>query len=236
MKPSNDLLSEIEKAVLEMAPGRIETIFNSKKITSISDDDLLTALTRGLHTARKRLGTATASVAEFLLSIDAMQEGLKYLTSFSSNDTNKPCVVIGVIQGDVHDLGANIVAGVMETMGYRIHNLGIGTGPDHFIQALKDADASILGLSSMMSTTIEEMKVTIERCRQELPEVKIIVGGAALDEDLAKKLGADAYSASAVELPDTMEKIEQLIHPDGFRNRKYMDYGRKVQMIEPESP
>ncbi len=236
MPTSHSILKDLEQAVIETNPDRVDTLFKSNEIKSISDEELLAALTRGLSASREKLGNASTCVAEFLLSIDAMRKGISYLTDLSSEEKDKRRAVIGVIQGDVHDLGANIIAGVMEALGYNIKNIGIATGPEQFIQALKEFDASILGLSSMMSTTLTDMKETIKKCKQELPEVMIIVGGAALDDDLARSLGAHGYSASAVELPEVLDSIERLIHSDGNKSRKYMDYNRKIQMIETESP
>ena len=159
MIKSNTILQELEKAVYDMAPEQVENLFLSGKTASFSDSDLVSALSRGLDAARTKLGNATSSVAEFLLSIDALKRGLHYLTAQASTDKNKPRVVIAVVHGDVHDLGANIIAGVLEAMGYEIKNLGISQGAEHIIHTVKAYDAQILGLSSMMSTTKEPILV-----------------------------------------------------------------------------
>lgn len=234
MTSSHPILQQLEQAVFSKDPDQVDRLFEDEAITHIEHALILKALTQGLDQARTALGAMTESVAEFLLSVDAMRRGFSHLKRFAPVGQTRPRAVIGVIQGDVHDLGVSIIGGVMEALGYEVRELGQDTSTDRFLEELKAFDASILGLSSMMSTTLADMKETITRCRRELPEVKIIVGGACLDENLAKAIGSDGYAESAVHLPQTLETIEQMFGPKGSPRRKYTDYERKVQVVESE--
>ncbi|MBU0992412.1 MAG: cobalamin-dependent protein [Proteobacteria bacterium] len=231
MTTFHPILKNLEQAVFSKDPDRVDELFQDKSITDLDHALIVNALTQGLETARKELGTMTVSVAEFLLSVDAMRQGFEHLKKLAPEDKDRPKAVIGVIKGDVHVLGANIIAGVMEALGYDVKNLGQDTDVEQFLSELKQSKASILGLSSMMSTTLADMKETIARCKRELPNVKIIVGGACLDENLAKAIGSDGYAASAAQLPETLDEIERLIDPKKT-SRKYVDYDRKIQVIE----
>lgn len=234
MMTSHPILKQLEQAVFSKDPDQVDALFKEDALNHLDHTLILNALTNGLDEARKSLGTMTSSVAEFLLAVDAMRCGFNHLKRIAPVKEDRPRAVIGVIQGDVHDLGASIISGVMEALGYDVRELGQNTSTDRFLEELKAFDASILGLSSMMSTTLSDMKETIVRCKRELPEVKIIVGGACLDENLARAIGSDGYAESAVDLPRTLEKIEQMLGPKGQARRKYTDYDRKVQVIESE--
>lgn len=231
MTTPHPILDQLTQAVFSKNPDRVNELFQEETLTELDHSMIVSALIQGLESARKELGDMTASVAEFLLSVDAMRRGFDYLKNLAPEGLARPTAVIGVVKGDVHDLGANIIAGVMEALGYDVKNLGQDTDADQFLNELKQSNASILGLSSMMSTTISDMKEIITRCKREFPDVKILVGGACLDENLAKAMGSDGYAESAVQLPDTVKKIEKQIDPNKTK-RKYTDYDRKIQVIE----
>jgi methanogenic corrinoid protein MtbC1 len=116
-------------------------------------------------------------------------------------------VVIGVVEGDVHDMGKNIVAGVLEASGYRVVDLGKDVPRDRFLESLKKTKASLLALSTMMSTPLENMRDVIEWVRRLHPEVKILVGGAPLDERLARSIGADGYAEGAADVPGEAARV-----------------------------
>ncbi len=116
-------------------------------------------------------------------------------------------VVIGVVEGDTHDMGKNIVAAVLEASGYRVVDVGRDVPRDVFLSALEETRASILALSTMMSTPLENMREVIQWTRRLHPDVKILVGGAPLDERIAAALGADGYAESAVTAPEEASRL-----------------------------
>lgn len=231
MPSTSSILADLSQAVFAGKSEEVLRIFQTEAAKAVEAPVLLSALTSGLHAARNKLAAAAATVAEFLLSVDALHAGAGSLKTRLADSPTKPAVVIGVVQGDVHELGAEIISGVMDAMGYSVFRLGPGNGPDQFIEALNSSRAKLLGLSSMMTTTLPAMKETIERCRRACPEVRIMIGGAALDKPLAEALGADGYAASVVELPDELERLG-MPTALGDEARKYTDYERKIQVIE----
>ena len=104
-------------------------------------------------------------------------------------------------------MGKNIVAGVLEAAGYQVLDLGKDVPRDRFLEALEETKASLLALSTMMSTPIENMRDVIRWVRKLHPEVKILVGGAPLDERLARAVGADGYAEGAPDVPGEAERV-----------------------------
>ncbi len=229
MTASSAILNDIEKAVLSQDPDSVDAIFQEAAVADLDADLLLGALTKGLDEARKQLGDMTTSVGDFLLSVDAVRCGLSHLKErMVPNDGKQKRAVLGVAPGEVHNLGIYIISGVMEALGYDVICLEQDTDTDVFINELKRMDASILGVSSMMTTTLAGMQDIIVRCNRELPDVKILVGGACMDEKMATSMGADGFAESAVDLPGSLDKLDS----QGTYKRRYMDYDKKVQVTE----
>jgi len=197
-------------AIVNRNAAGLDGIFSESKSTGLTKDMLLAAMTEGLDTVRLRLRDHRVSIPEFLLSVDVLRRGLDNLKSLESSQQNNgksAAIVIGVVAGDVHDLGKNIVAGVLQAYGYRVFDLGKDVPTDRFLDKVKEIGAAILALSTMMSTTLENLQETLVRCKRELPGVAVIVGGAVLDRAMADSFGADGYSESAVTLPDEVRRL-----------------------------
>ncbi|HNX62747.1 MAG TPA: homocysteine S-methyltransferase family protein [Candidatus Limiplasma sp.] len=107
-------------------------------------------------------------------------------------------VLLATVHGDVHDIGKNIVATLLNSYGFGVIDLGRDVPPEKVVSAAKEAGVKLVGLSALMTTTVPAMRETIVQLRRELPEVKIMVGGAVLTAELARDLGADSYSGDAM--------------------------------------
>ncbi len=107
-------------------------------------------------------------------------------------------VLLATVHGDVHDIGKNIVATLLGSYGFGVIDLGRNVPPEAVVHAAREAGVTLVGLSALMTTTVPAMRETIAQLRRELPQVKIMVGGAVLTEELAHELGADAYAADAM--------------------------------------
>jgi len=116
-------------------------------------------------------------------------------------------IVIGVVEGDVHDMGKNIVAAVLEASGYPVYDLGKDVPRDTFLESIEKTRASLVALSTMMSTPLENMRDIIRWVRKLHPTTGILVGGAPLDERLAKAMGADGYAEGAADVPEEAERV-----------------------------
>jgi 5-methyltetrahydrofolate--homocysteine methyltransferase len=139
-------------------------------------------------------------VPEMLLSATAMQGGLDILRPLLASSGRKPTgkVVFGTVQGDLHDIGKNLVMIMMEGAGYQVNDLGIDVKPEKFIQAANEG-AQLIGMSAMLTTTMPNMQVAIDALTAAgvRDKVKVMVGGAPLTQAYAEQIGADGYAADA---------------------------------------
>jgi len=139
-------------------------------------------------------------VPEMLVSARAMQAGLDLLKPLlAAGDTKSSGkVAIGTVKGDLHDIGKNLVAMMLEGAGFEVIDLGVDVAPEAFVEAVKNG-AQIIGMSALLTTTMNNMKTTIEALKAEglRDQVKIMIGGAPVTEDFAKSIGADAFAPDA---------------------------------------
>jgi 5-methyltetrahydrofolate--homocysteine methyltransferase len=140
-------------------------------------------------------------VPELLLAARAMKACLELIRPLLAAKGIEPTgrVVIGTVKGDLHDIGKNLVAAMLEGGGYEVIDLGVNVDPMKFVRAVKDKSAHIVALSALLTTTMPAMKTTIDAIKQAglRDTVKIMVGGAPVTESYAKEIGADGYSQNA---------------------------------------
>ena len=140
-------------------------------------------------------------VPELLLSARAMKASLELVRPLLAQSGVEPVgrVVIGTVKGDLHDIGKNLVAAMLEGGGFEVIDLGVNVTPEKFIEAVKSRNAHIVAMSALLTTTMPSMKTTIDAFTQAglRDKVKILVGGAPLTQRFADEIGADGYSESA---------------------------------------
>ena len=164
-----------------------------------------TILQEGLIAAMDRVGElferSEFYVPEMLISARAMKAGLEILRPELMEDEVETVghVVIGTVEGDLHDIGKKLVAIMLEGAGFQVTDLGVDISPDGFIEAVKGQEVDILALSALLTTTMTSMASTITAFREAglRDSVRIIVGGAPVTEDFAQKIGADGYAPDA---------------------------------------
>jgi len=136
-------------------------------------------------------------VPELLLANRAMKECMKLL---SNPGTKAGRVVIGTVKGDLHDIGKNLVAAMLEGGGFEVIDLGVNVTPEKFLETAREKNAQIVAMSALLTTTMTAMKTTIEAFKQAgaRDQVKFLVGGAPITQKYADEIGADGYSDNAV--------------------------------------
>lgn len=166
-------------------------------------------LNQGMITAMSEVGKRFEEgeyfVPEMLISARAMQAGLGLLKPHLQKAEVKSAgkVVIGTVKGDLHDIGKNLVAMMLEGAGFEIHDLGTDVAPERFIQAVQeqtgDESPVIVALSALLTTTMPNMKVILEKLAEAglRGSIKVMVGGAPVTEDYARQIGADGYAPDA---------------------------------------
>lgn len=206
------ILARLERSIGDPGSSNMQEWLDRALDIRIPADDLRFALVRGMERVRHRLMSSNFGLPEFLVSIDSVLDGLS-LISDQDNTAVSPdlSLVIGVVKGDPHDLGKNVIAAVYKAYGYRVIDLGRDVSSLVFVESVIEHKARILALSAMMSTTMTGMKDIIREVRSVCPATKIIVGGAPLSEVLARSYGADSYVESALTV---IEKTRAMLGMD----------------------
>jgi len=139
-------------------------------------------------------------VPEMLIAARAMQAGLKLLKPrlVEANVKSAGKVAIGTVKGDLHDIGKNLVAMMLEGTGFEVRDLGVDVPPEVFVKAAQDG-AQVIGMSALLTTTMNKMEDTIEALRAAglREKVKVLIGGAPVTQDFANRIGADAFAPDA---------------------------------------
>ena len=138
-------------------------------------------------------------VPEMLIAAKAMQAGLKVLAPSLKAEGVEPIgkAVIGTVKGDLHDIGKNLVAMMLESSGFTVINIGIDQSPQAFVDAIVENNAQIVGLSALLTTTMPAMRDTVALIKEKGLDVKVAVGGAPVNKEFADSIGADGYSEDA---------------------------------------
>ena len=192
-----------DEAIVDIAKEYLEAGYPAK-------EGILDGLTVGMEEAGKLYDEEEYYIAELLLCADAMYAGIDVLKGEIEGNTDKKIkAVIGVIDGDTHDIGKNLVKIMLETAGFDMIDLGKDVAVKDFIKAAIDNKVSLVCMSSLMSTTMYGMKKVIEGLAEcgYRDSVKIMVGGGPVTESFAIQIGADAYSDNAIEAVNVAKRL-----------------------------
>jgi len=176
-----------------------------------ADKVLNDALVEGMRIVGIDFRDGILFVPEVLLAANAMKAGMEILRPLLAETGAEPIgkVVIGTVKGDIHDIGKNLVAMMLEGAGFEVIDLGINNPVEKYLEALEKHKPDILGMSALLTTTMPYMKVVIDKL-QELgirKEFIVLVGGAPLNEEFGKAVGADAYCRDAAVAVETAKSL-----------------------------
>lgn len=173
-------------------------------------------LIAGMDVVGLRFRDREIFLPDVLLAARAMQVGVDLLEPFMARDGMSTAgrVVIGTVHGDLHDIGKNLVGIMLRCAGFEVIDLGTDVRPERFVDAAQERDASVIGLSALLTTTMPVMKEVVAsvRARGLDASVKVIVGGAPVSEAWAREIGADAYGFDAA---NAVERVRALVAPRG---------------------
>jgi corrinoid protein of di/trimethylamine methyltransferase len=174
---------------------------------------IMNGLAAGMETVGDLYDQQEYFVPELLMSADALYAGLDILKPHIKQEEVKKMgqVVIGTVQGDVHDIGKNIIKLMFDVGGFEVHDLGRDVPLEKFVEEQLKTDAEIVAMSAMMTTTMVGMKKVIEMIKAKNPNVAIMLGGAPVTQDVAELWGADGYAESAGNaVQEAIKMISQL--------------------------
>ncbi|KNF09107.1 dimethylamine corrinoid protein 2 [Gottschalkia purinilytica] len=196
-KLSDGVLNMEEEAVIEACNEYVEAGYPAF-------DGIMEGLVDGMNRASQLYEDEEYFVTDLLLCSDAMYEGLSVLRPhIPSNEMEreKPKGVIGVVEGDTHDIGKNLVKIMLDTAGFDMIDLGRDVPLQNFVDKVKEVNASFVCMSTLMTTTMGGMGTVIELLKEAgiREQVKVIIGGGPISKKFADTIGADGYSSNAVE-------------------------------------
>jgi 5-methyltetrahydrofolate--homocysteine methyltransferase len=171
--------------------------------------EILAAMVKAMDEVGHKFQCNEIFVPEMLISSRSMKESLAILEPLLVKAGITPSVftVIGTVQGDLHDIGKNLVAMMWKGANFGVIDLGTNVPAEKFIEAAKVNNAQIIGLSALLTTTMPAMKETVKRIREAALDVKVVIGGAPITEAFAKEIGADGFAADAAGAVDAVRKL-----------------------------
>jgi corrinoid protein of di/trimethylamine methyltransferase len=207
-----DILETIKEMVVGGKYNDIEeqvqrAVDNGIDLNRLINDALISAM----DIVGKRFADSEIYVPEMLVSAKTMKLGLDIIKPLlqSGEALNRGTIVMGTVKGDLHDIGKNLVTMMMEGAGFKIIDLGVDVKIENLVDTVKKGKVNIIGLSALLTTTMPEMQNVIQALEEAglRDQVKVIVGGAPIDQGFADKIGADGFGADAVEAVQLARKL-----------------------------
>jgi len=205
-------LNELAQAVISgNAPQAKEltqqAIDEDTEVQSILNDGLIA----GMSVVGDRFKKNEFYVPEVLIAARAMNQAMEVLEPQLAKAGVKPVatVVLGTVKGDLHDIGKNLVGMMLKGGGFKVVDLGVDVAPEKFVEAVQENDASVLGLSALLTTTMVAMKDVIDAVKGSgvADKVKTMIGGAPITQNFADEIGADGYAPDAASAVDTAKEL-----------------------------
>ncbi|TSA16445.1 cobalamin-binding protein [bacterium] len=209
MKELQDLAQSVEQGQVQKVSGLTQQLLDS----GVSPQTILNdGLIAGMTVVGQKMRSGEMYLPEVLQSASAMHGSLKILKPHLVREgaQSRGKIMVGTVKGDMHDIGKNLVSIMLQGAGFDIVDLGLNVSPQKFVEAISAHQPAILGLSAMLTTTMLNMKTTIEAINAAglRSSVKVIIGGAPVSQKFADEIGADGYARDAVLAVD---KVKQLL-------------------------
>lgn len=214
MSSKSDVIENLRKAVLDLDTDRVRAAAEDAvklgvdPIQAIDD-----GLARGVRTIGDRFAAGEAFLTELVMAGEAMKAGVEVLRPIilqrKLQRKSAGVVVIGTVRGDIHDIGKNIVAVMLESADFEVNDLGADVPPEKFVDKTKESKAQIVAMSALLTVTTPEQKNTIDAISKAgiRKNVKVAVGGAAVTPEWAREIGAEGYCDNAVDAVELFKKL-----------------------------
>jgi methanogenic corrinoid protein MtbC1 len=207
MSPVNktSIFDEIAKSVYELegADKTVKFVEKALKEKYSATEIIEKGLKKGLDEVGRRYEKGEYFLSELLYAGDIMKSTLEMLGPYMKQDKIEEigAIVLGTVRGDIHDIGKNIFATMAQFSGFKIYDLGVDVDPKTFVNEIKKTGANVLALSTLLTSTLPEVKIVIEELKKAgiRDKVKVIIGGNAVTKQFAKEVGADAGALDAVQ-------------------------------------
>jgi corrinoid protein of di/trimethylamine methyltransferase len=202
---------DIFQAVLSFDEGQVKALTRKEIDAGTAVDTILNdGLISAMDEVGERFSAGELFVPEMLMAAQAMKGGLELLKPLLSSESSrsKGTVVIGTVKGDLHDIGKNLVAMMMEGAGFEVVDLGVDVESEAFVKTAAEKKADVIALSALLTTTMPAMESTVKAVKEAGMATRVIIGGAPVTQAFADQIGADGYSADA---PGAVETARRMI-------------------------
>ena len=206
-------LNLLAESVISGNQSESVRLTNSALEQNISPKTVLDqGLIAGMEIVGKRFKANEVYIPEVLVSARAMKTAMEILEPKLAEAGIQAIgkAVIGTVQGDLHDIGKNLVIMMLKGAGFEIHDIGVDQSPGSFIKKAKEINAEIIGISALLTTTMPAMEVTVKAVRDAGLNCKVMVGGAPITQSFADQIGADGYSTDAASAVDLAKELIKL--------------------------
>lgn len=211
----SDILHNLAQAVIDMDMVLASKMAAEAISCKIDPYEAITdGLARGMEKVNELFENEEYFVPEILLCADAVYAGIEVLRPYLPKETawNKKKIVIGVVKGDTHDIGKNLVKIMLDNAGFEMHDLGRNVPYAKFVDTAGELNADLVCLSTLMTTTMDGMQVVIEDLKKAGIPSRIMVGGGPISPGFARNIGADGYAKNAAEAVKVAKGLFQNIH------------------------
>jgi 5-methyltetrahydrofolate--homocysteine methyltransferase len=211
-EPTMEILEEIVAAIDKGDASAVRELSEKALGKDIPAVDILNkALVAGMNMVSEKFKNCEIFIPEVLISAKAMKAGMDIVKPLlAKGDAKSPGkIIIGTVKGDLHDIGKNIVAMLLEGAGFEVVNLGTDVSKEKFIESAKTEEADIIGLSALLTTTMLYMKEVVDDVKTAGLDrsVKVIIGGAPISQSYADEINADGYASDATSAVDLVKDL-----------------------------
>ncbi|MCZ2845832.1 MAG: corrinoid protein [Candidatus Bathyarchaeota archaeon] len=197
----DELINEIINSLIKLDSEDLKKSVQKALDNKISPEQIINqGFGKGMEIVGEKYEDGEFFLSELIMAGVTMNDGMDLVKPLLKSKDMKSLgrVIIGTVEGDLHDIGKNIVITMLESSGFEVHDLGVDVSPIKFVEKMKELKPNILAMSALLSVTMDKVKETIDSIKNEKMEmVKILVGGRCLDEKIAEEMGADAYGSDA---------------------------------------
>jgi 5-methyltetrahydrofolate--homocysteine methyltransferase len=203
---------QLKQAIIDGDAGTVNALTQALLASGAGAREILEdALLPGMEVVGERMRSGDCFIPEVLLSARTMQGALDLLKPHlaEGDSTSLGTVVIGTVEGDLHDIGKNLVGMMLQGAGFEVVNLGTGVTPAQFVASVGEHKATIIGMSALLTTTLPKMVATIAALKDAglREQVKVMIGGAPVTQAYADEIGADGYGANAAAAVDKAKAL-----------------------------
>ena len=207
----NDM-SELSEALRDLKEDEVYRLVDQQIDQGVSPLEIIAACNAGMTAVGELFSSSVYFISQLIYSAEILKNVMKKLEPIlagAETAESRGTVVIGTVKGDIHDIGKNIVATLLEGSGFEVLDLGVDVAPEKFAAALQETRAKILGLSALLTTTYPAMKTAVKALERAgiRDRVKVIIGGAPCNEQVREFSGADYYAPDAVAGVNICKKI-----------------------------